>query len=223
MACKGPDNPISARLPVSCFGRRFEAPKARFFLGGAAELSFLGQGTLFGGQGPFFWSRSPFFGGKGALGAPKRRRCPRKRRACGFLCLFCGKGALGLPQDAFALKTELWAPRGRTIKRSRKGLSTQPNAGRIHGFPGNFPTGVYGIEATVGFLSISGAFLASREAFFGARAREKSRKKRRFARTEGHPVRRWKSRSKSQAVSQMAMLRHISERHFNQWNGSLRS
>ena len=79
------------------------------------------------------------------------------------------------------------------------------------------------LKQQLGFLSISGAFLASREAFFGARAREKSRKKRRFARTERRPVRRWESRSKSQALSQTAMLRHISERHSNQWNGSLRS
>ena len=71
------------------------------------------------------------------------------------------------------------------------------------------------LKQQLGFLSISGAFFASREAFFGARAREKSRKKRRSARTKVQTVRRWKSRSKSQAVRQMAMLRHISERHLN--------
>jgi len=79
------------------------------------------------------------------------------------------------------------------------------------------------LKQQLGILSISGAFSASREAFFGAHAREKSRKKRGFARTERHPVRRWKSQRKSQAVSQMAMLRYISERHSNQWNVSLRS
>ena len=137
-----------------------------------------------------------------------------------FSMPFLRQRRLGAPQDAFALKTEFWAPRGRTIKRSRKGLSTQPNAGRIHGFPGNFPTGVYGIEATAGFLSISGVFFGlARGLFWRPRAREVAEKATFCAQT----VRRWKSRSKSQALSQTAMLRHISERHFNQWNGSLRS
>ena len=161
-------------------------------------------------------AQSSVFRANASWGSPKAP-LPQKRHRKPQARLFLGQRRLGAPQDAFALKTEFWAPRGRTIKRSRKGLSTQPNAGRIHGFPGNFPTGVYGIEATVGF---SVHFWR----FFGlARACEKSRKKRRFARTEGHPVRRWKSRSKSQAVSQLAMLRHIPERHSNQWNGSLRS
>ena len=89
------------------------------------------------------------------------------------------KAPWGLPQDAFALKTELWAPRGRTIKRSRKGLSIQPNAGRIHGFPGNFPTGVYGIEATVGFsVHFWRFFGVARGLFWCPRARKIAEKAR---------------------------------------------
>ena len=100
---------------------------------------FLGQSCLFWGRAPFFWGRAPFFGAgapflgaKAPRGAPKRRLCPRKRRACGFLCLFWDKGALGLPKDAFALKTELWAPRGRIIKRSSKDRAKTTKVGRNH-------------------------------------------------------------------------------------------
>ena len=177
MACKGPDDPISARLPVPCFGRRFEAPKARFL---GAELSFWGQGPPFLGAGAPFFGQEPLFGGQRRHGGlPKGAFALEKGAPAVFYAFFEAKAPWGLAQDALALKTELsvWAPRGRTIKRSRKGLSTQPNAGRIHGFPGNFPTGVYGIEATVGFSVHFWRFFGlARGLFWRPRARKVAEK-----------------------------------------------
>ena len=155
---------------------------------------------LFGGQGPFVGGRRPFFGAKAPWELPKSAFGLEKGAPAVSFAFFRGERTRTQPVDTRPYP--FYRPVGTRQATPRSGelAPSQQTHWRVP--PLSHMRAQYTISPEISrpvftemteqlrFCPFFGTFLASREAFFGAPAREKSREKRRFARTERHPVRR---------------------------------